>query len=67
MNTEFRSAEEVLHDVSDEEWRSAHEALIESGAIPADEAEYVWAPGVPADRFDDRPRVDYEGNSDSGW
>jgi hypothetical protein len=39
-----------LHSVADEEWLAAHRALLASGAIPAEEAAYLYDPDRdPAD------------------
>lgn len=38
-------AEGHLGDLTDEDWRTAHEALKSLGVIPESELEYIWAPG----------------------
>lgn len=57
-------ADEALHDVSDDEWFDAHQALLDSGAIPESEGEFVWAPGVPGVQWDDRPQMTYVTDDD---
>jgi hypothetical protein len=48
MTTDPDGADEALEGqlgtVTDDEWRTAHEALIASGDLPADELTYTWNP-----------------------
>jgi hypothetical protein len=48
--TEHEDGCEQLKSATDEEWREAHQALIDAGIIDPDgDGRYVWAPGVPAE------------------
>lgn len=51
-----QDAHEVLDELTDDDWRTAHLRLAgEVGAPPG--FEYVWLPGVPADQAPYLPRA----------
>lgn len=44
-----READDLLHNLSDKEWKSCHDAQFGKGStIPDDQLEYVWNPGTGA-------------------